>query len=233
MSVSVWVVVLSNLIFWLPSWKAWRLNRFTRAILYFIMSLASAFHHLCLGGVWCIFGSATFARKADFLFAQFLIPVTTLYLIKFTRRWAYIERWLIWSFLVALILVEYQFDEPFWMQLIIVGISLVMLLAYWIGYMCIHAQGKFPTYDWYNLSLGFAFSALACVLFSTVSVWPGGYNWIHAIWHILGGFGQYFILCARDAAPKYAVLDRPIKSAYHEGSRSRRAFDSLRRPLQE
>lgn len=223
MATTEWLLVLSNAFFIIPSIKAYLLNRHTRSILYFLMIFASSFHHSCIGGINCVL-PANFSRKLDFFFAQLLIPVTALYLIKFPQRLVKLERYIIWSFMVALLMVEYFLNEPFWMQLIVVGLSVLFLFVYWIIYGC-YAQKEyreetgeascnkgcaFPKYDWINLGLGLGLSAMATTLFATQERWPGGYDFVHAVWHSLAALGQYYILSSRDAAPAWAAMDARI-----------------------
>jgi hypothetical protein len=227
-----WLLVLSNAFFIIPSIKARLLRRYTRSVLYFLMIFASSFHHACIGGINCVL-PATLSRKMDFFFAQLLIVVTALYLIQFPLRIAELERYIIWGFMVALFLVEYFFNEPLYMQLIVVAISVLLLVIYWVMYACYAkklfeelsedpyeevtpcAGCAFPTYDWLNLSLGIALSAMASTLFATQEHWPGGYNYVHAVWHSLAALGQYFILASRDAAPINAALDAQIRRKVH------------------
>lgn len=208
-----WMTVASNAAFLLPSIKAGQLNRNTRSILFFLMMLSSAFHHLCTSGIICIF-PAIISRKMDFFFAQLLIPVTALYLIDFPLHYAWLERWLIWGFIVALFCVEVFTDEPFWMQAIVVGLSISFLLIYWAIYAAHAKDWKFPPYDWAALSLGIWLSASAVSLFGTQGGWPGGYDWVHSVWHIESALGQYWILCSRPGAPRNAALDATIMPMY-------------------
>jgi len=225
MATTEWLLVFSNAFFIIPSIKARVQNRHTRSILYFLMIFASSFHHACIGGINCVL-PADFSRKLDFFFAQLLIPVTALYLIEFPQRIAFIERYVIWAFMVALMLVEFFFNEPLWMQLIVVGISLIILFVYWAIFGC-YAQHEyqqktndfragrgcaFPKYDWIKLGKGISLSALACTLFATQERWPGGYDYVHAVWHTLAALGQYYILASRDAAPAWAVMDAKIRN---------------------
>lgn len=202
------VVIASNVLFLFPAWKANQKHRYTRAILYVLMMVASIIHHLCLIG-YCAF-SANVCRKLDFFFAQLLIPVTMLYIIKFPPNLAFLERWLIFLFALALFIVEVLFNEPFFIQLGIALISLALVFAYWIGYAVQRERFTLPCYDWEAFSYGIAFSAVACTLFATQSIWHGGYPVVHAVWHSCAAMGQYWILCIRDAAPKNAVMDKKI-----------------------
>lgn len=201
-------LVGSNALFILPAWKASKKHRYTRSPLYILMMIASIVHHLCLIG-YCAF-SADVCRKGDFFFAQLLIPVTMLYIIKFHEDYAPLERWLIFLFGAALFVVEVKFNEPFVIQLVIALASLLMIFAYWIYYAIELGKCRLPSYDWHAFSYGIGFSTLACALFATQSRWHAGYPWVHAAWHSCAAIGQYWILSIRDAAPKDAVMDTRI-----------------------
>lgn len=214
-----WLLVASNAWFIKPSIRAHNREHSTYAVLYFLMIFASAFHHACLGGINCVF-PPTIARKTDFFFAQLLVPMTALYLIQEPLKYAKVKRYVIWLFMVTLFSVEVFTDEPFLIQLIVVCASLVMLCAYWIIY-ALHASRccsdskpkrscRFPPYDWYNLSMGFWLSILAVSLFGTQGHWPGGYDWIHSVWHILAAEGQDYFVQSRTPAPENAVVDAEL-----------------------
>lgn len=220
-----WLLVATNAFFIIPSIKAWSLEHTTYSILYFIMIFASSFHHACIGGINCVL-PPTIARKTDFFFAQLLIPMSALYLIQVPQAYAKLKRVLIWFFMVALFVVEVFLDEPFWMQVVIVGVSIGMLVVYWIIYASYYALNvyrgpkdacggnclgfRFPPYNWLSLSLGFWLSIWAVCLFGPQGRWPGFYDLIHALWHTLAALGQYWILDSRKAAPAWALIDSNI-----------------------
>jgi len=196
------LMVITNAFFIIPSIKSVTLHRWTRAALYFFMIFASSFYHSYATGV-------SISRKTDFFFAQLLIPVTALYLVQWDKRVYFVERWLIMAFAVALFLVEVFLNEPLWMQLVVAGVSVAVVLVYWVAHVARH--GRLPRYDWDNLALGFALSALACTLFVTQTEWHAGRAYVHSLWHTLAALGQYFILCSRDAGERYASLDAPLR----------------------
>lgn len=222
------MLIVSNIVFIVPSIKSVFLHRWTRAALYFLMIIASGSYHLCNSFNVCIF-EPRIHRKTDFFFAQLLIPATALYLVYFGLKYAFVERFLLIGFAVAIFVVEILTDEPFILQLAIAGISLTIIIIYWLIYasekhndwekingedgLTLCRGGELPPYDWSELVTGIAFTALACSLFATQHVWWNGYGEIHSIWHALAGFAQYFILCSRDAMPRNAAIDSelPIK----------------------
>lgn len=219
-TMDIWLI-LSNLPFLLPAVKSAQLHRFTRAAVYFLMMLASGFYHTCNSfASACVFEAQTH-RKIDFFFAQLIIPVTALYIVKFAPRWHFLERWLIILFAVVIFVVELVTEEPFVIQLIVGLISVGMIAIYWtyFGYRKYQFEKKrgfthpsfgIPNYDWEPFSMGICLSVLACSLFATQKEWHIGYWAIHSVWHTLAAFGQYYILCIRDAAPRFAALDKSI-----------------------
>lgn len=208
--------VISNVAFMLPSGQSMYLRHWTRAVLFFFMIFASSFYHAC--NSWtghCTF-DANIHRKTDFFFAQLLIPVTALYLIKFKGVWCFVERVLIMLAAATLFVVEVLSNEPFIIQVIISMGSFALIIGYWIGYAVYmnHKEGapRIPNYDWEAMVLGVGCTALACTLFATQRMWHAGYPWVHSIWHVLAAFGQYWVLNTRPKrGPIYPVLDKGIQ----------------------
>ncbi len=220
------LLVISNIVFLLPSVKSVYLHRWTRAVLYFLMIIASGSYHTCNSFNACIF-EPRIHRKIDFFFAQLLIPATALYLVHFGLKYAFVERFLLIGFAATIFVVEVLLDEPFMLQLAIGGLSLAIIIIYWIVYASIqhneweqlHGEdgvqlcrgGELPPYNWHELAVGLVVTAFACSLFTTQNNWWSGYVWIHAIWHTLAGGAQYLILCSRDAMPRNAAIDMPVR----------------------
>lgn len=216
------LLIVSNVFFLIPSVKSVMLHRYTRAAVYFLMMVASAFYHTCNSfPSACVFEAQTH-KKIDFFFAQLIIPVTALYIIKFSPAYAFLERWLIILFAVVIFVIEVVADEAFIVQMVVGLVSVLMIAVYWI-YFGIHKYRNekyvlhsphprfaIPNYNWMDFSLGIGLSALACSLFATQKQWHLGYWAIHSVWHTLAAFGQYFILCIRDEAPRYAAMDKQI-----------------------
>lgn len=208
------LLIISNAAFFAPAIKAHFLHRNTRAVIYTFMVFASSFYHACNSYLGLCLFPPNVQRKVDFFFAQWLIPLTALYVIKFSPEWYFLERWLIFLFGLAIFVVEVFYSEPFALQLIIAGISLLLIVGYWICFAIAKADAgekpRIPTYDWGYFAMGIALTALACVLFTVQNSWHLGYPYVHSIWHITASQGQYFILCIRDGADAYANLDKDI-----------------------
>lgn len=154
----------------------------------------------------------------DFFFAQLLIPVTALYIIVFVPRYAFVERWAILFIAFGIFVTEVFLNEPFALQLIIAGGSILAVAIYWICYARFEylttGKARLPAYDWDAFATGIAFTALACSLFATQEGWFQGYPWIHTIWHVSAALGQYYILCIRDAGDRFAALDEKVMRRY-------------------
>lgn len=207
--------VISNAFFLIPCAQAIVLRHWTRAVLYFFMALISSFYHVCNSWTGTCVLDATIHRKMDFFFAQLLIPVTALYIIKFKDWWCFLERVLIMFTALFLFVVEVVSDEPFIIQVIIAGASFTAIIVYWIGYACYMykktGKASIPEYDWEALVTAVGCTALACVLFATQRMWHQGYPWVHSVWHALAGMGQYWVLMTRpEKGPIYPVLDKRI-----------------------
>lgn len=207
--------VISNVAFLLPSVQSVYLRHWTRAILYFFMIFASSFYHSCNSWSGHCYLSADLHRKTDFFFAQLLIPVTALYIIKFKGAWCFLERVFIFLAAAVLFVVEALSNEPFIIQVIIAGASFFAIIGYWIGYAFYtkktEQKARIPHYDWTAMVLGVGTTALACVLFATQRTWHGGYPYVHSVWHVLAAFGQFWVLMTRPKrGPLYPVLDKKI-----------------------
>jgi hypothetical protein len=209
------VTIISNVAFLLPSVQSAILRHWTRACLFFLMIFASSFYHACNSFPGNCYLDANIHRKLDFFFAQWLIPVTALYIIKFKGAWCFLERVLIIATGLILFIVEAVSNEPFMIQVLLAGLSFLAIIVYWIGFAIytkkFEGKARIPTYDWEAMVYGVGCTALACVLFATQRMWHQGYPWVHSIWHILAALGQYWILMTRpEKGPIYPVLDKKI-----------------------
>ena len=159
--------------------------------------------------------NANFHRQLDFFFAQFVIPATALYIIIFPKEYAFLERILLILFAVSIIIVQATVGEVFMAQLGIVGVAFGIMLAYWIGYAiwswAVKKTPNLPDYEWEYFAWGIALTGIASALFATELQNHNLYWAVHSCWHTLAAMGQYFILCIRPAAPRYANMDQMIR----------------------
>ena len=206
------LLILSNLAFIIPSIKAAQLNHFTYATLYVLMMLASGFYHACKSfSSLCIFDAETL-RRCDFFFAQLLIFASALYLIEFSLYYQWIARvLLIGVFPVTLFVLQMVFDGELLVQLVVAAVAASIVFIYWWWYKHTKQRGgSLPPYDWVMFTMAIALVTLSVSLFSTQSLWPLGYAYIHSAWHINAALGQYFLLMTRKAAPRLAAIDTKI-----------------------
>jgi hypothetical protein len=220
----IWPVI-SNLFFLLPAWGAFCLGRYTRFMVYLFIVVASSMYHACLG-----FGSAchlspTFYRAVDFFFAQLVIPLTALYVIRFPPRYYWIERVIILAFAFVIVFIQTTLGDSLYIQMILSAVSLILIVVYWIAYNVyrIHNpqlyKGAFvweivpDIYIWDHFVLGIGLTLVASSLFSTQLQMPRYYWAIHSCWHATAAMGQYFVLFIHKAPPntRYAPLDYAIR----------------------
>ena len=191
------------------------LRRYTRAAIYFLMIFASALYHACNSfSSLCLFSADTH-KMIDFFFAQLIIPVTALYVIKFPLRWSFIERWLVVGSAILIFVLIITIGTSFIVQMVLAIGSFVFIALYWVGFALWHyekyGKGRIPRYEWNAFFWGIALTLLAVSLFATQSQWVPGYWAVHSLWHTAAAIGQYFVLCIRPKAPRFATLDKRIK----------------------
>ena len=182
--------ILSNVFFLGPAFQAAEYMIWPLVVVYLAMMFVSGAHHLCVAFSACAF-SPVFHQKMDFFFAQWLMVIAAIYLIRMPLRWASSLAMVIG---LAIVIMEYVFDEPFFLQLMIGGVAALLLGTYW-GW-CLTVESRFPRYHTLNLLKGLLLSALACSLFATQKSWPSGYDYVHSVWHAVAAMGQVFILRA-------------------------------------
>jgi Protein of unknown function (DUF3522) len=219
-------LVASNLAFILSFIQAFLYRRWTRGILYLLMMTVSGLYHLCGSYDVCVF-SYQVHHGLDFFFAELLIPVSAIYLVYFSPRWAWVERYLIFLlFAPAIFVLQIAFSGELLVQAAVAGVALAILIVYWIYFALKakwawqsngkrpypflgHANGKrektwklygFPPYRWNNLVLAVAFTAVSISFFSVQNMWHQGYWAIHSIWHINAAIGQVYLLASRPPA---------------------------------
>jgi len=201
MIIVYWVdvfMVLSNLVFFLPAYEAFRLKRRLRALIYFFMCWASALYHTCLSFDVCLF-DFYYHHLLDFFFAQFIIIVAGSYLIVFDDEYyRFLEYWALAIGAVGIVVLQILFPADLMIQAGIVGLVFVGIVAYWI----IRAmQHKSPKYHWNMFTTGLALTAGSITLFIFQNSWYQLYWLIHSVWHIAAAFGQYYLLKIKEAPP--------------------------------
>lgn len=209
------VLIASNLFFLIPSVEAFRRHRWTRAVIYLFIIAASGTYHACNSfSTTCLFQAATH-KRIDFFFAQLIIPLTALYIVYFAPRYRFVERIAILLFALLIFVLEITTGVSFFIQIVLAGVSFLIIAVYWVWYASTArlytGRARLPPYDWEPFFLGILLTLVACSLFATQSQWHPGYWAVHSIWHTNAAIGQYFILRIKPGAPKFALLDAPIK----------------------
>jgi hypothetical protein len=208
------LTILSNFVFLVPAVKAFQLHRWTRGMIFLCIIVFSSLYHTCNSFEGACLFDAELHRKLDFFFAQFVIPATALYIIIFPKKWQFLERILLILFAIVIVIVQVTAGEVFYAQLLITAVAFAFMAAYWIGY-CIwaHRTGQdhyFPPYEWECFTWGIALTGISASLYATELQNHTLYWAVHSCWHSLAAIGQYFILCIRPGADRYANMDRMI-----------------------
>lgn len=201
------LTIISNVAFLLPACEAAYKGKWTRFSIYILIVVASSMYHTCNSYPGsCALPSETL-RHLDFFFAQLLIPLTALYVIHFSARWAFLERIFIVAFAFGIFLVQMLIGESIYIQMIVASISFAIIVAYWTGYGIVYA--RLPYYNWDWLIMGLGFTAVACSLFVTQLQYHLLYAYTHSCWHTIAALGQYYLLlsCKTDPTAKFKSLD--------------------------
>ena len=175
--------------------------------MYVALVFVSGIYHACYSIMAVCLVDHTTHRQLDFFLSYLLVPLSALYFVDFTLKWAFVERWLIFSFALAIFITSTQVPHSGQqtVQYVLVGVSLGIVLLYWAIYYM--REKKLPPYNW-----GYVLLSLVFVLGSfAFFIWQEdiGYEVAHSLWHVLAAFGQLFILRIRKTDPKarYAALD--------------------------
>jgi len=205
------VEAVSNVFLILPAAQAYLMRRYTRCMVYLLVLVSSTLYHTCLVyNSACVLNGNTL-KHMDFFFANFIIPLTALYVIYFPPHWYFLERFLIVAVAFINLILILLFDDAFGVQLGLAAGSFGAIVVYWVGYTCYAKRTTgnwaFPPYNWDYFALGIACTGVACSLYTTQIMNHLYYSWIHGCWHMVAAFGQYFLLQIRPWAPENLSLD--------------------------
>ena len=194
------VLALSNLAFFLPFVRSIRKHRWTRAAVYFLLVFVSGFYHACYSSMNLCFVTHAVHQHLDFFLSELLIPLTGLYFIDWTPRFAFIERWIIIvvSFVIFLVRSNPMIDENTFQYALIGSSVSIVLFAALLGTV---------KYKIHNAILGLLFTIAAFVFFIQSQHYPLEYWVLHSLWHIFAAIGQFIILDIWEAAPRLANMD--------------------------
>lgn len=199
--------IFSNFSFLLPATRAYKYGLGTRAFLYaFVALFGSTLYHICKGFPRACIWSLEMHHVMDFWSAELVIPISALRFIKF--RAPFIEKWIIWTLVVVLGITVSNSLSSFVGQALIAGSSLVFVAIYVVWHRVSH--GYWPEYNLVNLTLGVALTVFSIVFFSTQDSWPGGYGYMHALWHFFGAIGQFFLIGIRPPEDPMLNLESEI-----------------------
>lgn len=213
--------ILSNLAFLLPFATALELDHIFLAFVYLFQMLDSAAYHTCNSFSGVCFGlSPRFWRDSDFFWAQYIIVVSALNLIRFGNRWTRPVLMVLAG--VVIFMLQRWIGESTWLQFGIAGVALLGLVIYWVVYAFRQwlrdrdQPSLLPPYRWRYLALGLLLSGLACSLYVTEMQNHTLYWAIHSVWHVDAALGQHFLLRAwepRDFRDyNAAFLAKPVLS---------------------
>lgn len=188
--------VLSNAVFFLPSYAAFKENYKLTSLIYFFMAWASAFYHNCLSFDACLF-AFEFHFNLDFFFAQFLIIVAASLLIKYEPAYRYLEYWFLATGALGVVLLQITFNGNFAIQAGLVSFIFILLVVYWV----VSARyKKTPKYEWDMFLQGISLTGGSITLFVFQNTWYQKYWLIHSIWHIAAALGQYYLVKLKRAS---------------------------------
>jgi len=202
-------LTISNLAFIAPAIVAGIYGRFFRLFIYAAVVLASGSYHLCDSYSVCLF-DYDIHHHLDFTFAMLAVPLTALYFPYWRDRpdpfargigYPWLEKLFILFFVTLTAILVTTTGGSVTAQGILFGLSLVIIIGYWIGYYYLYLS--IPRYEWKSLFAGSMLTLISVLLFLIQSEAPEAYWASHSLWHILGAFGQGYILMIKPPAPYY------------------------------
>ena len=209
------LLLLSNLFILIPAYRAYKWNRYTRAILFFTETWASFFYHACDSFNVCLGLPFSMWHVLDFLFATWMIWQAGLYIIDFKPRWLFLERWLFWLgglFIGIFIAAFPQSQVPILAK---AGFAFLIVALYWLFYAW-YAVGKgkyykLPKYNWDYFLIGVMMLSFSTMLFTVQNTWPMGYWGIHSLWHMMAGLGMDWLIQIKEPAQWWQTADASIQ----------------------
>jgi len=213
--------ILSNGAFLLPACAAWSLGRYTRMCIFVLIIVASSMYHSCYAfGHTCHLDPLHY-QHLDFFFAQLVIPLTALYVVRFDDRWAWLQRVAIVAFAFVIVMVQLTVGHSLIVQMVIAAVSLVVILGYWMGYNVVrgHTWSTWELipniYHWDSLGQAVCLTGIACALFVTQMQAHTLYWAVHSVWHVSAALAQYHLLYIHKepdnpGARGYSLMDRPL-----------------------
>jgi hypothetical protein len=211
--------ILSNGAFLLAAMEAWHGSMYTTMMLYLFIVISSSMYHSCYAfGNTCHMDPLMY-QFADFFFAQLVIPLTALHIIRFTGYWIWLKRLAICAFAFVIAFAQHVLGRSLYVQIIIGVVSLLLIVTYWTIYNIVgklHATPEAPykwelvpdIYDWTYFGYGITLTCIACALFTTQMQSHRLYWAIHSCWHNCAALAQYYVLKI------HRVPFDPVKEGY-------------------
>lgn len=214
------LVVVSNLLALPVALRWYRWGHGIVPLFFFGVLIFSSSYHSCdsFDG-WCLLGNYSALHDSDFWFAQMVVTISVLHLIHWVSPDPYIavavgvpflQTAFIFFFGVVNALVIYLTGTSTLGQMITVGLAVITLSAYLIGYYTVHS--KCPKYNYGDMLIGLAFTGSSILLFNFQNMVPEMYNYIHSGWHALGLCGAYYWVSVMPKYPPMLNLGSTIES---------------------
>lgn len=203
--------VLSNLIFLAPAIRAYLWGRIFRTFHSTLVLFSSGSYHVCKAYPGACLFDYLMHKDFDYIVAILFLPLDALYFVHFDQKNSYLEWWAVFLSIVTVGLVTVGFTDGFVAHAILAGIVAGGVILYWIVFYVKH--GKFPKYDWLQLTLAIALSLFGVALFVLQDDNPDGYWYIHTMWHITVGLGRFFLIGIKPAVPLW--MNMASRISYH------------------
>lgn len=204
-------LMLSNLVFLITAYKAFKQNEYLFAWHYFWATWASFLYHMCLSFNVCIFTPQTM-HHIDFFFAQMTIVVAGLLFIYFSKRYKWVKTGLYMLGAILIVTLQATVTAQLYVQGAVVLLVFLLIIIYWIAYSQSRVgNGRIPPYNITMLRLGLLLSVGATSLYAGQEMDISMYWAIHSIWHMMAAMGQIYLLQMKPPLEKNTQINSRIK----------------------
>jgi hypothetical protein len=203
--------IISNLGFIAPAIRAYAWGRIFRTFHSALVMFSSGSYHVCKSYFWACLFNYTMEKDFDYVVAVLFLPLDALYFIHFDQSTSYLEWWAILLSTVVVALITTGVASGFIAHAILAGVVAGGVVIYWIVFYWKH--GRFPKYNWMELTLGIGCSLFGVGLFVLQDFNPDGYWYIHSLWHLFVSMGRFFIIGIKPAVPLWMNMASRIE--YH------------------
>ena len=203
--------ILTNLVFIAPAVRAYMWGRIFRTFHSLLVLFSSGSYHTCKSFPWACLFDYQMHKDFDYIIAVLFLPMDALYFVYFDETTSYLEWWAVFVSIVAVSLITTGMTSGFVAHAILAGVVGGGVVIYWIVFYAKHK--RFPKYNWMELGLAIGLSVFGVALFVLQDYNPGGYWYIHSMWHLDVGMGRFFIIGIKDAVPLWMNMASRIQ--YH------------------